>query len=191
MGGDGKVATRDVIGSRVRAMSREELAVLWQRRWRRPPPKGLSRRQLEGNAAWALQAEVSVGLSASTRRRLEILARSGESQNDEAVNDEQSMTAVRPVPRWKLRPGSRLIREWQGRNHVVEVVEGGFIYGGQNFTSLTSIARKITGTRWSGPRFFGLHKTASSEGRGRPVQKRHQDDRKTETNPAREDHDDG
>lgn len=53
-------------------------------------------------------------------------------------------------------PGARLIREWNGQRYVVEVVDGGFVMDGVSYRSLTSIAFKITGARWSGPRFFGL-----------------------------------
>lgn len=182
--------TPGTIDTRVRTMTRAELAVLWQRRWRRPPPKGLSRRLLEGNAAWLLQAEASGGLTAATRRRLDTLSRSHRSDSDSAVNDGSSNTAVPPAGRRKLRPGSRLVRQWQGRSHVVEVIEGGFVYEGQRHTSLTSIARTITGTHWSGPRFFGLN--ASSAGAGRSVhgQNRHQDGQQSEIAMAREDHGD-
>ncbi len=54
------------------------------------------------------------------------------------------------------QPGTRLVREWQGRMHQVTVLPEGFEYESQFFTSLTAIARKITGISWSGPRFFGL-----------------------------------
>ena len=63
-------------------------------------------------------------------------------------------------PRIALMPGGRLIREWNGVTHVVDVVEGGFLWNGERFTSLSSIARAITGARWSGPRFFGLKRSA-------------------------------
>lgn len=53
-------------------------------------------------------------------------------------------------------PGAQLVREWNGRTYRVEVVEGGFRFDGQTWTSLSAIARRITGTSWSGPRFFGL-----------------------------------
>ncbi len=56
----------------------------------------------------------------------------------------------------RLQPGARLIREWNGVSHVVEVVEAGFIWNGDRHRSLSAIARAITGARWSGPRFFGL-----------------------------------
>ena len=62
----------------------------------------------------------------------------------------------RPATSPALKPGGRLIREWNGATHVVDVVEDGFVWKGQRYTSLSPIARAITGARWSGPRFFGL-----------------------------------
>ena len=67
--------------------------------------------------------------------------------------------AVRPSTRAKARPltpGARLLREWQGATHHVTVKAKGFEYAGATYGSLTAIARKITGTAWSGPLFFGL-----------------------------------
>jgi hypothetical protein len=55
-----------------------------------------------------------------------------------------------------LTPGSRLVREWHGRSHTVEVGDNGFLYAGRRYRSLSEVARAITGARWSGPRFFGL-----------------------------------
>lgn len=63
----------------------------------------------------------------------------------------------------RLRPGAKLVREWQGRTWTVEVIEGGFLMGGERYASLTALARKITGARWSGPRFFGLTKKARAD----------------------------
>lgn len=65
-------------------------------------------------------------------------------------------SAVLPKERQPVLPGARLIREWNGNSHVVDVVDDGFIYAGSRFKSLSKIAREITGTNWSGPRFFGL-----------------------------------
>ena len=56
----------------------------------------------------------------------------------------------------RLIPGSQLVREWQGEMHVVDVVDGGYRWQGERYASLSAVAREITGTRWSGPRFFGL-----------------------------------
>lgn len=53
-------------------------------------------------------------------------------------------------------PGARLIRDWNGRTHVVDVIEGGYVFEAKLYSSLTAITRNITGTHWSGPRFFGL-----------------------------------
>ena len=60
-----------------------------------------------------------------------------------------------------LKPGTRLIREWEGEAHEVTVLEKGFRWRGQKYASLSPIAREITGTRWSGPRFFGLKSSSS------------------------------
>jgi hypothetical protein len=70
---------------------------------------------------------------------------------------------VGPAPSLSLKPGARLVREWRGRRHTVTVTEDGFEYAGENYPSLTKIAKKITGARWSGPRFFGLPAAASAE----------------------------
>ncbi len=177
-GGDGDVAARNAVETYIRAMTRDDLVVHWQRRWRRPPPKGISRRLLECNAAWLLQAEAKGGLTAATRRRLDALGGAGRGNDDCAENDRRHPGKVeRTTPRRKLRPGSRLVRQWQGRSHVVEVIEGGFTFEGRSYTSLTAIAREITGARWSGPRFFGLNAPAPernatrNRGAQRPDQK--------------------
>ena len=57
-----------------------------------------------------------------------------------------------------LKPGARLVRAWGGETHEVLVVENGFVWRGKTWASLSVIAREMTGTRWSGPRFFGLDK---------------------------------
>jgi hypothetical protein len=62
----------------------------------------------------------------------------------------------------RIKPGSRLIREWHGRTHTVCVTDEGFEFEGRTYSSLTKVARDITGARWSGPRFFGLTKTPAS-----------------------------
>jgi hypothetical protein len=61
---------------------------------------------------------------------------------------------VVPIP--TFRPGTRLVREWNGRTHVVDVSEDGFVFDGKTYGSLSAIAKRITGAHWSGPRFFGL-----------------------------------
>ena len=73
----------------------------------------------------------------------------------------QSTRSPRAIRSRTLAPGTQLIREWQGETHTVEVLDKGFSWRGERFQSLSVIARTITGTRWSGPRFFGLSGSAS------------------------------
>ncbi len=68
----------------------------------------------------------------------------------------------RAVPAPTLRPGTQLIREWNGRRHQVDVTKDGYRYNGDNHKSLSAIALLITGTIWSGPRFFGLTRVTGS-----------------------------
>jgi hypothetical protein len=94
---------------------------------------------------YRLQALQHGGLSKSTRRKLKTLAKMFRTEG-----------RVAPDPGLSLKPGARLVREWHGRTHTVTVTEDGFDYDGATYASLTKIAKKITGTHWSGPRFFGL-----------------------------------
>ena len=64
-----------------------------------------------------------------------------------------------PVPARRLKPGTRLLRTWQGRTYTVLVADPGFLYEGKTYNSLSVLAREITGTPWSGPVFFGLKKS--------------------------------
>jgi hypothetical protein len=72
----------------------------------------------------------------------------------------RSTDRVAPDPGITLKSGARLVREWHGRTHTVTVTDDGFDYAGTTYSSLTKVARAITGTRWSGPRFFGLVRAA-------------------------------
>ena len=60
------------------------------------------------------------------------------------------------IPLSQAKPGSHLVREWNGRTYQVEVVEGAYVMDGKTWRSLSAIARHITGAHWSGPRFFGI-----------------------------------
>lgn len=93
--------------------------------------------------AYHLQEKALGGLSPSIKKQL--------------VADDGTDKKFTPVT---LRPGTRLVREWQNQTHVVTVgAEGSFLWQGQSWTSLSRIARLITGTRWSGPAFFGLKRS--------------------------------
>ncbi len=132
-------------------MAHVELRNAWRRAWRSHPPKFLSRDLLELGIAWKLQERVFGGLSGASKRRLSELALAIEVKVD-----------IARTRRVSLRPGARLIREWGGESHEVLVTEDGFWWRGKNWRSLSVIAREITGTQWSGPRFFGLDGSVGS-----------------------------
>ena len=95
--------------------------------------------------AWHLQAAKFGGLDAQSQRQLRQIA--GALERDGTYE---------PQIRRNVSPGVELIREWKGTAHKVTATLEGFRYDGRHFRSLSDIARTITGTRWSGPRFFGL-----------------------------------
>jgi len=92
---------------------------------------------------------LSLGPSPQARPSLRASAR--RLLSDEGKGFHRQRTA-----RLSLRPGNRLVRRWRGRTYVVEVTDHGLVYDGERFNSLSVIASNITGTRWSGPKFFGL-----------------------------------
>lgn len=129
----------------LRAMDATTLRAAWRRLYRSDPPRSMRRDLLARGVAWKLQERVHGGHSAAVRRRLAELA---------AVLDAKSdLPTARAA---SLRPGARLIRAWNGDTHEVLVTEEGFLWQGKMWASLSVIAREITGTRWSGPRFFGI-----------------------------------
>jgi hypothetical protein len=107
----------------------------WRRRYG-PPPKLRSTDILARLLAWRIQAEVFGGLDTDAKLAL----------------TRKSLPTAGP----DLHPGMRLEREWRGLLEVVDVVEGGFRWRDQTLPSLSKVARAITGTKWNGPRFFGL-----------------------------------
>jgi hypothetical protein len=122
----------------VRALERLDLEGLraeWRRRYG-PPPKLRSPDTLRRLLAWRIQAAVMGGLSPQTRRRL------------------ASEAAARPSD--GLTPGTRLSREWKGVAHEVLVTGDGFVHADRTYPSLSAAATAIAGSRWNGPRFFGL-----------------------------------
>ncbi len=125
-------------------LTRAELVERWRTHYT-DPPKGISRRLLIRAIAYEMQAKRYGGLKPATDRRLRMIANGMVNGN----------LGGRKASR-RLQPGARLVREWNGASHVVEVIEGGFIWNGDRHRSLSAIARTITGARWSGPRFFGL-----------------------------------
>jgi hypothetical protein len=102
---------------------------------------------LEFSAAYKVQEKAFGGLSAASKRKLRKRAFPKNRKLGSGVQEERSD---------RLSPGTRLVREWHGDIHTVDVDESGFRYSGRTYRSLSMVAREITGARWSGPRFFGL-----------------------------------
>ena len=132
------------------ALTIADLQIEWRRLYRAAPPTRLSRDLLVRGVAYKLQEHVYGGLSPGVRRRLRSLVESPDKQN-----------RSRAAPTITLKPGTKLVREWRGHVHTVNVLDEGFDYRGQRYRSLTRIARLITGVHWSGPLFFGLNKRRS------------------------------
>jgi hypothetical protein len=125
-----------------------ELRVAWRRLRCGEPTVPSSRGLMLREIAYKMQERAHGGLALVIQRRLRALA--------ERIEDAGGALAPPVV----LKPGTRLMREWGGRTHTVIVLDDGFEYGGERHRSLTRIALQITGAHWSGPRFFGLRKTA-------------------------------
>ncbi len=137
--------TPDKITEEVRALARldlEGLRAIWRGRWGAPPSLR-SPELLRRMIAWRIQVAAFGDLDAEARRSLR-----------------------RPAPMIRsgiaLTRGTKLTREWRGVLCEVEVVEGGYLYAGVTYRSLSKIAGVITGTKWNGPRFFGLDKAGAS-----------------------------
>ena len=139
---------RDTIEQQIAALGSlgvADLRKLWAARYRRPAPPIQSADVLFRLIAWKLQVNAFGDLDADTSSKLAPL-KTASSRGKPAT----------PSPALGLRPGSILSREWRSVTHRVLVLDQGFEHEGVRFGSLSEVARAITGTRWSGPRFFGL-----------------------------------
>jgi hypothetical protein len=136
------------------ALSIDQLRSRWAEAYGRPPPACPHRQFLVRGLAHDLQENTLGGLAPALRRRLVGLAGAIERHGQDPF-----LTAPR------IKPGTRLIRQWRGAIHQVTVLENGFAYRGERYRSLSAIARAITGTRWSGPTFFGLRTRPHGNGK--------------------------
>ncbi len=125
-------------------LSKGDLCRLWWELFQSRPPSLIQKALMVRVIGYRLQERAFGRLSAAKGHHLLALARQFES------NPNPSPTSM------SVKPGSRLIRQWKERTHVVTVEPNCFEYGGSQYTSLSQIARLITGTNWSGPLFFGL-----------------------------------
>ena len=125
-----------------------QLQAKWRVSLKQAPPPHVRKQLLVPLLAYKLQEQAYGGLKPEIRRHLEKLAASYR-------RDPDTKAAALKAPR-RIKPGTRLLRQWNGKTHQVTVIEDGFEYEGERYKSLSVIARLITGTRWSGPLFFGL-----------------------------------
>ena len=122
-----------------------ELRRSWEQAFGVPPPQGLGRDLLTRGLAWKAQEQRVWPLPRTLTRELARLA----AQLDCSGN-------IFLERRTSLKPGTRLVRDWHGRTYHVSVLKDGFLLDDRIFSSLSKVAQAITGTKWSGPRFFGL-----------------------------------
>jgi len=129
-------------------LSRSELRALWTQELGERPPATLGRDVLALAIAYARQERRQGGLSRPLARELDRLF--DQTLRRDRTGNAAALMALLP------RSGTILVREWQGTSHHVTVVDGGFLWNGKTYRSLSGIARAITGTSWNGPRFFGM-----------------------------------
>ena len=131
--------------SRLPELGLGELRQKWRTLYKAEASPHLSRELLVRAVAYRMQEAALGGLRPEPRRQLLRIAQQFKETG-----------AANMPPRPELKPGTRLVREWQGRTYDVLVLDDGFFWQGACYRSLSAIARKITGTAWSGPLFFGL-----------------------------------
>ena len=128
-------------------LDKAKLLAIWAENFSKDPPPQLHKRLMVALLAYRIQEKVFGGLSHAARRRLREVAVS-------LRTDKASQERPDSAP----QTGTRLLRVWRGETHEVIATGSGYAYRGQTYSSLSKIAREITGTRWSGPLFFGLRK---------------------------------
>jgi hypothetical protein len=121
--------------------------------FRTEPPKAFGPDLLRRSIAHRVQERAYGGLSPSTRRLLDRLVKAAIAKPSGRLE----------LPR-RIKPGSELVRTWKGKSYRVMVMADGFAYDGKTFAGLSEIASEITGTKWNGPRFFGLRSAMGKEG---------------------------
>jgi hypothetical protein len=137
----GNNTSDDIIG--LNALSRTEFGERFKELFGRPAPRRMSRPLLL--RVYRIQEDAVGGPNRTLKRRLAKLSKELDANG----------TVATSAPT-RIKTGTRLLREWQGETHSVTATGAGFRYQDRPYRSLSAIAREITGTRWSGPAFFGL-----------------------------------
>ncbi|MFL6306596.1 MAG: DUF2924 domain-containing protein [Candidatus Sulfotelmatobacter sp.] len=151
-----EIKTLDVEIAHLRDLDVRDLKARWHNTFGRRAPPHLPRHLLIRVLAYRLQANRLGDLDAESQRLLDG-AGPPEDAGKRAI-DVNRLTA-------DVTPGTMLAREWNGRMHRVAVLADGFAWNGKTYPSLSKIAQAITGTRWNGPRFFGMRDKPSKEAR--------------------------
>jgi hypothetical protein len=125
-------------------LGKAELLQVWEQIMGKPAPPGIRRELLVRVLEFKIREQVYGGLRPHLRAKLREIA----------VSLEKKPPAIRS-DKDRLASGTRILREWGGETHQVTLLESGYVYRGHTYGSLSAIARKITGTQWSGPLFFG------------------------------------
>jgi Protein of unknown function (DUF2924) len=144
-------ACREVL-ARLPELDLGELRQQWRALYKADASPHLSRELLLRAVAYRMQEVALGGLRPKRQRQLRQFA-------EQLKESREGRSRARP----ELKPGTRLVREWQGRTYQVLVLDDGFSWQGTSYRSLSALARKITGTAWSGPLFFGLKTHRSVE----------------------------
>ena len=139
----------------------KELQARWRTLYKRDPPARMRSGFLRRGIAYRLQELAFGGLKPATARLLRKLATELRAEREGKVrgagSDEGAVVLLRaPARRHTLSSGSQLLREWNGSTEIVDVVTDGFQWRGKPYRTLSAVAVAITGTKWSGPKFFGL-----------------------------------
>jgi len=130
---------------RLDKLDRADLLAEWTKTFYHPPLKGARNITLRRGLSYRIQEQKLGKLKHAIIKKLCRIIKG----KDEEVGV--------ITPKIKPQTGNQLIREWNGKTHTVMVVESGFEWCGEQYTSLSAVAHAITGARWSGPRFFGLN----------------------------------
>lgn len=135
--------------ARFEAMSREACIDEWRRAMGGQPLKYVSVQFMRSALAYEAQIKAYGGHSTAVRKALKAALKPDQNRVEKTGKGKPPSKSV-------LRPGTHLVREWNGRTYQIEVLDDGFQMDGKRYRSLSAIARKITGAHWSGPRFFGV-----------------------------------
>src|SRR5713226_151472 len=156
----GSAKDRQALVAEIASLSKlgtDELRERWTATSGKPLSREIGRSFLTRAIAYRLQERAYGGLKPATRR---LLARVAE--------ETATGSSPRKPQSRKAQSGTILIREWQGNAHRVTMLDDGVSFNGKRYRSLSEVAREITGSRWSGPRFFGLRLPARENSHGTP-----------------------